>query len=144
MIRIVKEARSRYGPVEVKKIGNNDYLSKVSSVYDPDKKRARKTSGEYIGKITPSGIVKAVGRSSAPRSVYEHGNAKLLYDLSSSIIDGLKAHFRSMWKEMFAMSVVRTIRHSPMKYMDAGWDKLYLSQEIDASMSTSILFSTLK
>lgn len=142
--KIVKEARFRYGPVEVKKIGNNYYLSKVSSVYDPDKKRARKISGEYIGKITPSGIVKAVRRSSAPRSVYEYGNAKLLYDLSSSIIDGLKTHFPSMWKEMFAMSVVRTIRHSPMKYMDAGWDKLYLSQEIDASMSPSILSSALK
>ena len=42
------------------------------------------------------------------------------------------------------MSVVRSIRHAPMKYKDAGWDKLYLSSEMDASMSPSILSSTLK
>ncbi|MEM3844638.1 MAG: hypothetical protein QXU98_02895 [Candidatus Parvarchaeota archaeon] len=49
-----EKARLKYGPVEVKNIGNNYYLSRVSSVYDPEKKRARKVSGEYIGKITPS------------------------------------------------------------------------------------------
>ena len=144
MKKVVEEARSKYGPVEVKNIGNNYYLSKVSSVYDPEKKRARKISGEYIGKITPSGVVRAVRRSSAPRSVYEYGNAKLLYDLSSNIIDGLKSHFPSLWREAFAMSVVRSIRHAPMKYMDAGWDKLYLSSEMEASMSPSILSSTLR
>jgi len=31
-----------------------------------------------------------------------------------------------------------------MKYMDAGWDKVYLSQEIEVSMSPSVLSSTLK
>jgi transposase len=31
-----------------------------------------------------------------------------------------------------------------MKYMDAGWEKLYLSQEMEASMSPSVLSSTLK
>jgi len=144
MEEILEEARSRYGPVEVKKIRNNYYLSRVSSVYDPAKKRARKISGEYIGKITPSGIVRASRRKSAPRSVYEYGNAKLLYDLSSNIIEGLKIHFPALWREMFAMCTVRTIRHAPMKYMDAGWEKLYLSQEIEASMSPSVLSSTLK
>ena len=127
MKKIVDEARSRYGPVEVKKIGNNYYVSRVSSVYDPLKKRARKISGEYIGKVTPSGIVKATRRSSAPRSVFEYGNAKLLYDLSLGMIESLKTNFPSMWREVFAMCTVRTIRHAPLKYMDAAWEKLYLS-----------------
>ncbi len=144
MEKIVEEARSKYGPVEVKKNGNNYYLSRVSSVYDPGKKRARKISGEYIGKITRSGIVRATRRSSAPRSVFEYGNARLLYDLSSGIMEGLRAHFPYAWREILAMSIVRSIRHAPMKYMDAGWEKLYLSTEMDASMSPSVLSSTLK
>jgi hypothetical protein len=144
MKRIVDEARSRYGPVEVKRVGNNYYISRVSSVYDPVKRRARKISGEYIGKITPSGIVRAERRSSAPRSVFEYGNAKFLYDLSSGMMEGLKTHFPSMWREMFAMCTVRTKRHTPMKYMDAAWEKLYLSVDLNASLSPSTLSSTLR
>ena len=142
--KIVDEARSRYGPVEVKRVGNNYYISRVSSVYDPLKKRARKISGEYIGKVTPSGIVRASRRSSAPRSVFEYGNAKLLYDLSSGMMEGLKTHFPSMWREMFAMCTVRTIRHAPLKYMDAAWENLYLSVDLNASLSPSTLSSTLR
>jgi len=110
MEEILKEARSRHGQVEVKKIRNNYYLSRVSSVYDPAKKRARKISGEYIEKITPSGIVRASRGKSAPISVYEYGNAKLLYHLSSNMIEGLKAHFHALRREMFVMCTVRTIR----------------------------------
>ncbi len=108
----------------MKKIGNNYYVSRVSSVYDPLKKRARKISGEYIGKVTPSGIVKARRRSSVPTSVFEYGNAKLLYDLSSGMIESLKTNFPSMWREVFAMCTVRTIRHAALKYMDVAWEKL--------------------
>ena len=43
---------------EIKKIGDNYYLYKRSTVYDPATKRSRKVSGEYIGKITENGIVK--------------------------------------------------------------------------------------
>ncbi|MEM3193235.1 MAG: hypothetical protein QW292_14345 [Candidatus Parvarchaeota archaeon] len=88
--------------------------------------------------------MRAVRRSSSPRSVYEYDNAKLIYDLSSSVMDGIRAHFPSMWKEIFAMATVRSIRHAPMKYIDAAWEKLYLSQEVDASMSPSILSSILR
>ena len=44
--------------VEVKKIGNNYYAYTVSSVYDKEKKRPRKLSGKYIGRITESGIIR--------------------------------------------------------------------------------------
>ncbi len=138
MRKIVEEARAEYGPVEIKRSGNNYYLSRVSSVYDPEKKRARKISGEYLGKITRDGLVKATKRNSAPRSVYEYGNARILYDSASQVIQHLKEYFPH-WKEMLAMSIVRAIRPTPIKYMYAEWEKLYLSQEIDASMSPSIL-----
>lgn len=137
--KVVDEARSKYGPVEVKKSGDNYYLCKVSSVYDPEKKRARKISGEYLGKITPQGLVLASKRKTAPRSVYEYANGRLLYDNSTKIISGLKEYFPSFWKETLAMAIVRTIRSTPMKYLSAQWEKLFISREMDASLSPSYL-----
>ena len=142
MQKIIDDARSKYGPVEVKRSGNNYYLSRVSSVYDPSKKRARKISGEYLGKITRDGLVHA-RRSSAPRSVYEYGNARILYDSASPIIDHLRECF-PYWREMLAMAIVRTIRPVPMKYLSAAWEKLYISQVIDVSLSPSTLSDVMR
>ena len=41
---------------EIKYINGHWYLYKRSSVYDPDKKRKRKKSGESLGTITPDGL----------------------------------------------------------------------------------------
>ena len=51
--RILEKVRKEYGPVELKTIGGRYYIYRVSSVYDPVKKRARKVSGEYLGRVTP-------------------------------------------------------------------------------------------
>ena len=37
----------------------NQALYKVKSVWDPSKKRARKITGEYLGKNTPEGVIKS-------------------------------------------------------------------------------------
>ena len=42
------------------------------------------------------------------------------------------------------MAIVRTIRPAPMKYLCAAWEKLYLSQEIDASLSPSTLSDVMR
>ncbi len=143
MRRIVEEARAKYGPVEVKRSGSNYYLSRVSSVYDPAKKRARKISGEYLGKITREGLVRAARRNSAPRSVYEYGNARILYDSAFPIMKHLREYFPS-WREILAMAIVRTIRPAPMKYLYAAWEKLYLSMEVEASLSPSTLSDAMR
>jgi len=42
---------------QVTKNGNNYYLYKVKSAWDPSKKRARKITEKYLGKITPEGVI---------------------------------------------------------------------------------------
>jgi len=42
---------------EIHRRGDNFYLCKVSNVWDKKLKRARKITGEYLGKITKEGIV---------------------------------------------------------------------------------------
>ncbi|MGB9815927.1 hypothetical protein [Caldisericum sp.] len=58
MKKIIDEIKKEYGSVEIKRIGHNYYVYRVSSIYDREKKRAKKISGEYIGRITMNGLEK--------------------------------------------------------------------------------------
>jgi len=78
MKKIVNEIKNEFGTVEVKKIGHNYYVYKVSSIYDKEKKRAKKISGEYIGRITMNGLEKKRPLPTS-RSVFEYGNARILF-----------------------------------------------------------------
>jgi len=138
--RIVERERRRHGYVEAKKIGSNYYLYRASSVYDPRKRRARKVSGEYMGKITPHGLEKKRVGAAQVRSIFEYANARLLYDLCRDvIIPQLKRVFPYEWKELLAMALVRAIRPVPIKYLASSWEKLYLSTEIDCALSPNTL-----
>ena len=43
---------------EIRKIGNNFYLYKVTSVWDKERKRARKITEKFLGTITQDGLIK--------------------------------------------------------------------------------------
>ncbi len=53
-------------------------------------------------------------------------------------------HFPDEWREIAALSIVRTIRNTPIKYAKEAWEKLYLSNEIDASLSRNSLSEKLR
>jgi hypothetical protein len=43
---------------KIRKKGNNFYLYKVTSVWDKEKKRARKITEKFLGTITQDGLIK--------------------------------------------------------------------------------------
>ena len=47
---------------EIKAVGERYYLCNVTSKWDPEKKRARKISGDYLGILTPQGLIPAQHR----------------------------------------------------------------------------------
>ncbi|MDG7040850.1 MAG: hypothetical protein JRN66_06280 [Nitrososphaerota archaeon] len=51
-------------------------------------------------------------------------------------IEGLRNHFHDSWKEIAALSIIRTLRPTPLKYAESAWSKLYLSEEIDLRKSS--------
>ena len=113
--------------VEVKKIGNNYYVYSVSSVYDKEKKRPRKISGKYLGKITESGIIRKIQRNI--RTVFEYGNSQIIYSILQDIAAPLRKYFSSA-NEIMAMASVKAVRNIPLKYMDDAYSKLYMSRTI--------------
>jgi transposase len=138
---IVEQARKKYGSVEVKKINNNLYLYKATSTRVPGKKYPVKVTGEYIGKITPHGLIEAKTRE---RTVHEYANAKLLSSTLEEITPQLRECFPEDWRELAALATVRTIRNTPIKYTKDAWEKLYTSTQIKARLSRSTISEILR
>ncbi|MCL4344728.1 MAG: transposase [Nitrososphaerota archaeon] len=136
------ELKKRYGPVEVKRNGSNYYLYRVSSVYDREKGRARKVSGQYLGKLTRNGLEPK--KRAVVRSVFEYGGAMLLWNYMQEILGEIKKFFPDSWREIVALSITRTLRPVPIKYAESAWSRLYLSEEIDASLSPGTIASKLR
>ena len=94
------------------------YLYKVSSVWDPSKKRSRKISGKYLGAITPHGFIKPkyerVLDGLKNISVKEFGATCITKYLCADIIDLLKKHFPDDWNEIAVFSMIRLFYSSPM------------------------------
>ena len=48
--------------IEIERKGNNYYARRICSVWDPDKGRPQKKTLEYLGKVTPEGIIPSMRR----------------------------------------------------------------------------------
>jgi len=140
--KTLEKARKQYGPIELKTIKGRHYLYKVTSVYDPEKKRARKISGEYLGRVTPEeGLIEPRRRV---RSIHEYANAKLLSTLLDEATLSLRECFPDDWRELAALSIVKTTRNAPIKYAKDAWEKLHTSTEMEAHLSPNTVSEKLR
>jgi len=137
----VEEARRKHGPVELKTINGRHYLYKVTSTYDPEKKRAKKISGEYLGRVTPEGLQPPRKRE---RTIHEYGNSKLLTDIMREVTPSLRDCFPDEWRELEALAITRTIRSVPIKYVGDAWEKLHASTEAEAHLSPNTVSERLR
>ncbi|MDP2844537.1 MAG: transposase, partial [Candidatus Methanoperedens sp.] len=140
---IVKtEREKRKLPLEAKKLNNNYYLYHSTTRWDKEEKKVKKVS-DYIGRITPKGVIE-LKKSNDVRSIYEYGNSELLHLLTNDIIEPLKKFFYDRWKEIIACSIVKTIQPLPLRLIKSRWEKLHISQKIDASLSPNTISEVLR
>ena len=124
------------------------YLYRVSSHWDSDKKRAQMKTGEYLGRITPEGIIEPKAKMAMKRysqvSVKEYGSSFLLYSISGDIIAYLSDNFPE-WKEIFIFASMRLMHVSPMKNVEFYYSTSFLSELIkDAHVSPESLGSIVR
>ncbi len=129
---------------EVKTVGSGYYLCEVKSVWDPEKKRAKKISGKYLGKITRDGLVKPkherVLENLKDVTVKEFGATYLLQSMNEDIAGLLKELYPDEWKELFIFSIFRLKNNSPLKNVIYHYNDSYLSEMIDdARVSPKVL-----
>jgi hypothetical protein len=139
--KTLERLREKHGPVELKTINGRHFLYKVKSVYDPEKKRARKISGEYLGRVTRQGLTPPKNRV---KTIHEYANAKLLSNLMKETEASLRENFPEDWRELTALAITKTIRDTPIKYVKDAWLKLHTSTELEAHLSPNTVSEKLR
>lgn len=114
----------------IHKIGNRYYLYEITSVWDKEKKRARKVTKRYLGVITKEGITEPAYKRKIPTTVKEYGASMYLIKENQEIVEGLKEFFPSQWKELFVLSCLRLMHKSPLKNMGLYYQDSWFSEEI--------------
>ncbi len=139
--KIVEEERKKRNiPLEAKLLNGNYYLYRSTSRSDRITRKTVKVS-DYIGRITKDGITE---KGKDTRSIYEYGNSALVHSLSGDLIARLQKYFPDWWSDLYALSVIRLMDPVPLKSVKDRWEKLYLSREIQAQLSSNTLTDILR
>jgi transposase len=124
----------RKGTLVQKKGDNLFYLYRVHSKWNPEKGRAQLITDEYLGRITPDGLIEPKAKRMMKRfhqiTVKEYGASFLIQHLSTDIVNALKEHFHE-WKEIFVFACMRLMYASPMKNVEFLYRTSYLSETMD-------------
>ena len=109
---------------EIRRIRGFYYLYEAKCVYDKEKKRGRKVTGKYLGRITEAdGLVAprpkkngtSVGKIESDK---EYGVTALYDAIMPEYSELLKRHFPDDWQTILAMAYCRLTRQSSLKMMD--------------------------
>jgi hypothetical protein len=126
---VIKQKRKG---TEIRRKGNNFYLYKVTSVWDKDKKRARKITVKFLGTITPQGLIKPrqelLRESMGSVSVKEFGATNFLSGMNEDIKESLRGIYPDKWKELFISSVFRLLYNTPIKNLQTYYVTSFLSE----------------
>lgn len=122
---------------EIRKIGKSFYIYKVTSVWDREKKRARKITEKFLGTITTEGLIKPqrerLMESLHNISVKEFGAAGFLLEISSDILKRLKEIYPVEWKEIFVFSALRLLHNTPIKNLQTYYATSFLSESMSGA-----------
>ncbi len=129
---------------ELRFIGGHYYLYEVSSVYDKEKKRARKKTGKLLGKITEeNGFVESekyrlarlakkmvMPENGSAISIREYGLSSFMLGEKTSHISGaLKGVFPSTWDKILGLAYCRLAYQSPLKNMQYRLQRSWLGHQ---------------
>jgi len=80
---------------EIKKIGNGYYMYERKSRWDNQKGKSVKVSGDYIGVVTPDGIIPSKKRIDITKPVFslEYGATAFIESIAIDILETLCKHF---------------------------------------------------
>ena len=140
----LREERDAY--LQLRNINDRWYVYEATSVWDKAEKKPKKVS-TYLGSITPSGEFKPkTPRTNVPvteREVFEYANGRLAFQLLEDVHETLD-EYTPYADELVTMAIIRAVDSQPLRRHPSRWEKLYLSQELDVTVSPKHLSSVLK
>lgn len=123
---------------ELRFINNTYYLYKITSKWNPEKKRSQKITLGLLGKITKeNGFIESdkhklkKGKTiSDDISVKEYGLSSFIENGLSQYVELLKNHFPDHWKFIIAAAYSRLAYQSPLKNYQYHFSKSFLSEKL--------------
>ena len=117
---------------EIRCISNKYYLYKISSKWDPIKKRTKKITLGLIGAITKEGIKYTADRKKARQEknstvALEFGASYILNDIGRDIKEKLFSCFGADADSLFTIAIIRLIENCPIKIIKDLYLNSYLS-----------------
>jgi len=101
-------ARFKEKGVAIEKRGDKYYASRITSVWNPQKKRAQKKTLEYLGIITPDGIIPPKGkREPQIGGILDAGNIIYLKHFAEHLSKPLSEHFPTDWQSILAAATIK-------------------------------------
>jgi transposase len=123
---------------ELRLINGTYYLYKVTSKWNPEKKRPQKITGKLLGKITPEGFFESDkeklrkafhAKTDGPLHVKEYGMFYLVQTFFKDYIGQVKEAFPEIWQEVISLAFIRLLYKSPIKNVGFYFNHSFLSEE---------------
>ena len=124
------EKQKRQG-FEIKKVGNGYYMYKRTSRWDKEKKKSVKVTGEYIGVVTPDGIVPRKQRLDETKPVFsmEYGATAFIESIAANMLETLYKHFdKKVAQQIWVISVLRLISPTPFHGIEDHYQTSWISE----------------
>ena len=120
---------------EIKKIGDGFYMYKRKSRWDKNKKKSVKVTGEYIGVVTPQGVVPRKKRLDDTKPIFsmEYGATTFVKFIADDILNALIKHFGTkVGQQIWAISMLRLISPSPFRRIEEHYQTSWMSKILPA------------
>ena len=109
--------------IAIEKRGNSYYASKVTSVWDPSKGRSQKKTVEYLGKVTPDGIIPPRHKRELQiGGILEAGHFAFLERFIKNISGPLVEMFPDDWESILSAACIRLCYQEPFSRMKIRHD----------------------
>jgi len=139
---------------EIRKFGDRYYIYEVTGFYDKERKKSRKKTGRYLGTIHQTeGFIEAKTKR-VPKSyksvdvdkisTKEYGLVAFIRSFCSDIIDPLKDYFPQQWEWLLVALYCRLLNASPLKNMGYYYRRSFLSEELNVSVTPSVISQMLR
>jgi len=117
--------------MEIRCFNNKYYAYKISSKWDKKKKRSKKITEKFLGKITKEGLIAPkIERIKKEVYVKEYGASFFIQKMNQDIIKALQELFQEDWQELLIFSIFRFLYQSPIKNIESFYTDSYLSNII--------------
>jgi len=116
---------------EIKKIGDGFYMYRRKSKWDKEKKKAVKVTGEYIGVVTPDGVLPKQIRIHESKPIFslEYGATAFIKLLADDMLDTLYQHFdRKTAQQIWVISMLRLISPTPFRRIEEHYQSSWMSK----------------